>query len=184
MTRQRCERLGLLAFIALISCASCGTDPRGQPASHARAGPRSGVTDAEPGAGDNATVRQTVLVPVYPFVYTEDQARPINLAITVYVRNSDRSSPILLTGVRYHGSDGRIVHDYLAKPLRIAPMAATEFFVKQSEVAAGASASFFVDWSADTAVSAPAIEAVMIGTQMNQGIAFTSHGRVVTEPVK
>ncbi len=63
-------------------------------------------------------------------------------------------------------------------------MAATEFFVKQSDNSAGASASFLIDWSADTTVSAPVIEAVMIATQMNQGIVFTSPGRVVTEPAK
>jgi hypothetical protein len=137
------------------------------------------VTEAEPGAPGRAAVGQTVYVPIYPYVYTADTARPYNVAATLYVRNTDRSAPILLTRVSYHDAGGRLVRESVTEPLRVAPMAAAEFFVKESDTTGGASASFLVEWSAEAPVSDPVVEAVMTGTQMNRGIAFTSPGRVV-----
>jgi hypothetical protein len=100
------------------------------------------------------------------------------------VRNTDRAEPVFLTAVRYHDSDGRLVRDELTHPLRLAPLAAAEFFVKESDTSGGSSASYLVDWQAAKPVSEPVIEAVMVGTAMNQGVSLTSPGRSVGEPAR
>jgi hypothetical protein len=138
-----------------------------------------GVTDADPAESARADVRQTVYAPVYPYVYTEDRSRPFNLAATLYVRNTDPRSPLFVTSVRLHDSGGALVRDETPRPLRLAPLATAEFFVKESDVAAGSSASFLVEWAAAGPVSEPIVETVMIGTLSNQGISFTCIGRPV-----
>jgi hypothetical protein len=40
-------------------------------------------------------------------------------------------------------------------------------------------ANFIVEWVASTEVSEPIVEAIMIGTDFQQGISFTSPGKVI-----
>jgi hypothetical protein len=42
----------------------------------------------------------------------------------------------------------------------------------------GTGANFIVEWNTDEVVSSPIIEAIMITTQMNQGISFTTTGKI------
>ena len=138
------------------------------------------MTEAEPADAGHATVGETVYVPVYPFVYTADNARPFNLAATLHVRNTDRSSPI----VRQRGSLLRQRRP--ARPRRPDETAPgrpdgrdLSSFVKESDISAGARRASSSNGRPRRPVSEPVVEAVMVGTLMNQGIAFTSPGRVV-----
>jgi hypothetical protein len=142
------------------------------------------VSAAAPGEAERAGAngRREVFVPVYPLVYTSDDARPFNLAVTLYVRNTDRTSPLFLRSVRLYDAGGKLVRDEVSAPLKVAPMAAAEFFVRESDVAAGSSASFLIEWAAPAELSEPVIEAVMVGTVMNQGVAFSSQGRRLERP--
>lgn len=55
-------------------------------------------------------------------------------------------------------------------------MASTRYVVKESDSRGGPGASFIVNWKADHSVNPPIIESVMIGTQGQQGLSFTSRG--------
>ena len=172
-----------LALVGGLSCGPrSGPGPGRVPVSRSHSHGRAGVAEVEPASLPPAAVSQTVYVPVYSQVDTADAAHPFNLAVTLSVRNTDRAEPVYLTAVRYHDSDGRLVRDELARPLRLAPLAAVEFFVKESDTSGGPSASYLVDWRAARPVSAPVIEAVMVGTAMNQGLSLISPGRPVGEP--
>jgi hypothetical protein len=142
---------------------------------------RAGVAQFPLGAEFRAVAGQTIYVPVYSHVYTSNDARPFDLAVTLSARNTDRDRPIVVTSVRYHDRDGRLVRDYLKVPLRIAPLASMDFFVQESDATGGFSASFLLEWVAEHRVTAPVVEAVMIGTASTQGISFTCPGRVVAE---
>jgi hypothetical protein len=159
--------------------ACSGSDPAGQ--SLPKSAARTGVTEVDPVEPSRVAAGQTIYVPAYSSVSVTDQARPYNLAITLSIRNTDRAEPIVVTAARYHDHDGRVVRDYLKKPLRIAPLAAMEYFVQESDTSGGYSASFLVDWVAERAVSPPVVESVMIGTGGNRGMAFTCPGRVVAD---
>jgi len=138
----------------------------------------------EPGSPDLADAGkhgQTIYVPAYSAVAIADNAQLYQLAITLSVRNTDRTLPIVITAIRYHHQDGRLVRDMLKTPLRVAPMASLEFFVRARDTSGGIVPSFLVDWVAEPAASAPIVESVMVGTSSSQGLAFTCPGRVVAD---
>jgi hypothetical protein len=166
-------------IIAGISCGGTGTDGS-KPVANPKPGTgRPGVTEVVEPAEEKVVAGQAVYVPVYPHVYTADNAEPLNLAATLYVRNTDPARPIILTHVHYHDSGGKAIRDFLPKPLRIGPLASVDFFVKESDASGGASPSFVVDWVATEPASDPVVESVMIGTLGTQGISFTGAGRVI-----
>jgi hypothetical protein len=173
--------LPLLAIAPGLSCGGRGDNPGGplHGPSRTAATPRPGVSPAEPAEADRAEIKRRYYVAVYPYVYTEDRAHPYNLAATLYIRNTDPDAPLFLTSVRLHDAAGKAVRDDLNAPVRLDPLAAAEFFVKESETAVGASASFVVTCASPAGASEPQVETVMIGTLSNQGIAFTSQARPV-----
>lgn len=177
-TRRIIELAALFAVGAGLSCAG-GGEPPGAGKVAARAHP--GVTEAEPRAVEKAAFKQTVYVPAYSYAYTDDGARPFNLAATLYVRNTERAAPILIHSVKYYDGAGKLLREMMKAPLRVDPLASMEYFVKQSDVSGGSAASFLVVWSAETEVSPPVVETLMVGTMMNQGIALISPGRVVQQ---
>lgn len=122
---------------------------------------------------------QTVYVPVYSQIYTVEQRRTIELTTTLSLRNTDPGQPIIIASVNYFNSSGALVRKYLEQPVELNPLAATAFVVDQQDASGGAGASFVVEWVAQTPVSAPVIEAVMIHTLGNQGLSFVSPGRVI-----
>ncbi|OQX18934.1 MAG: hypothetical protein BWK76_06130 [Desulfobulbaceae bacterium A2] len=124
---------------------------------------------------------QTTLVPVYSDIYGGDRYRdkPILLTSTLVIRNCDPSHPITVELVDYLDYSGKLVRQYLPQPQTLAPLASTHFIVRESDTAGGAGAKFIVRWHADKAVVEPIIESVMIGTIMQQGISFTSRGRIL-----
>ncbi|MEO6808897.1 MAG: DUF3124 domain-containing protein [Isosphaeraceae bacterium] len=171
----------LLAAVALGPCVSCGQDD-GTGLADVNDGPRIGVKVVPSGlASFQPVAGQTIYVPAYSSIYSSSNTRPFALAVTLSVRNTDQAQPIWLSSVQYYNWDGTLVRDYLKEPLRIAPMASTEFFVKENDATGGMSASFLVDWVADQAVSNPVVETIMIGTARTQGISFVGASRVLKD---
>lgn len=123
---------------------------------------------------------QTLYVPAYSDVPVIDASRRFQLTVTLSVRNTDAAQAIQLTAVRYFNAEGRFLQAYVERPLRLGPLASATFVVQERDTRGGTGASFLVDWQAETAVHAPVVEAVMIGTSNNQGISFISPGRVLT----
>ena len=137
--------------------------------------PSDGARAAGPRVGTAAG--ETVYVPVYSHIFFQDGGREIDLTATLSVRNTDPARPVTVGDVRYHDSDGRLVRRYEGAVL--APLASRSYVVAEQDRAGGVGASFVVRWGADAEVSAPVVEAVMIGTAGAQGISFVSRGQVV-----
>ena len=129
------------------------------------------------GLGGAGVVGQTVYVPVYSHVYSQDGGREVDLAVTLSVRNTDPERPVVVSAVRYHDSVGRLVRTYEGG--RLAPLASRAYVVDEGDRTGGVGANFVVQWQAEGAVSPPVVEAVMISTASSQGISFVSRGRVV-----
>jgi hypothetical protein len=79
----------------------------------------------------------------------------------------------------YYDSNAKLVRKYVEKPIQLNAMASTRYVIKESERIGGSGASFVVKWKADHSVNPPIIESVMIGTQGQQGLSFTSRGQVI-----
>ena len=170
---------GLPALAGIILLAGCGRDETG--GAHER---RASGALVEVGPGEAAgrpDVGQAIYVPAYSSILVHDRAREFRLSVMLSLRNTDRDHPIIIETVRYHDQDGRLVRDFLKKPVRIGPLASMEFFIPESDTSGGVSASFLVEWTASDAVNEPLAESVMTGTASNQGIAFTCPGRVLAD---
>jgi hypothetical protein len=125
---------------------------------------------------------QTLYVPVYSHVYTGDRALPFNLAATLGIRNTDPASPLTVTRVNYHDSNGRLVKRYLAGPLTLPPQGSTSFYLKERDTSGGFGAHFIVAWESAREINEPIVESVMIGARSGQGISFVSPAREIRPP--
>ena len=87
--------------------------------------------------------------------------------------------PITVTKVEYYETQGTLLKKYLDIPVSLKPLESTRYIVPQKDEAGGSGANFIVEWRSETAVNPPVIEAVMIGTEAQQGISFISRGQVI-----
>lgn len=124
---------------------------------------------------------QTVYVPVYSHIYSGNRERPFYLAVTLSIRNTDTAGSITLHAVDYYDSSGKLVKPYLEKQQVLGPMASLRYVVGESDTTGGSGANFIVRWEAENSVNQPIIESVMIGTQSQQGISFTSRGQIISD---
>jgi Protein of unknown function (DUF3124) len=179
---------GIVALIAMafsvVVLGSCNPMAPPGAGSHQPVGPlamHKGLSFVDSPHPDRVVAGQTIYVPAYSSTYILDRAERFDLAVTLAVRNTDQSRPIIITMVRYLGQSGEIVRDYLEKPVQIAPLASAGFFVAESDTKAGALASFLVEWVAPEPVSQPIAESTMTGVAGTQGISFLCVGRVIAD---
>lgn len=125
----------------------------------------------------------TVYVPVYSHIYYGNRAQRLDLTATLSIRNTDPKRAIRVVSANYHDSSGKLVRNFLDKPVDLPPLAATRLLVKESDRSGGSGASFLVRWRAEQDASPPIIEAVMVGTAGNRGMTFASRGREIAVPV-
>ncbi|MCF8084177.1 MAG: DUF3124 domain-containing protein [Deltaproteobacteria bacterium] len=128
-----------------------------------------------------ASKGQVVYAPVYSHIYIGDKERRFLLAVTLSIRNTDSDCPIVVEKATYYDSDGKLIREYIQSPVKLEKMSAMRFVVRESDKSGGSGASFIVEWRSEKEVSPPMVETIMIGAQTQQGISFTSRGRVLRE---
>lgn len=124
---------------------------------------------------------QSVYVPIYSHIYHGDKEKSFNLTATLSIRNTDPKQEITLLSVDYYGSDGVFLKGYLSGKVMLKQLASTRYIIQRRDKTGGSGANFIVRWTSDKPVNPPVIEAIMIGTQSQQGISFTSRGQVIQE---
>ncbi len=142
------------------------------------------IMDAGAAADMDKTVRsrgQTLYVPVYSHIYSGDREQPFYLAVTLSIRNTDTTEPLTIESVDYYDSAGKLLRRYLDTPVSLGPLASMRYVIGERDKAGGSGANFIVTWSAGTPIATPIVESVMIGTQTQQGISFTSRAQVIVE---
>lgn len=127
------------------------------------------------------TAGQLLYVPVYSEVPFGNKGLNLTLTATLSVRNTDLKRAIVIKRVDYYADSGELVRAYLKQPQTIKPLASVDFIVKESDRSGGISATFLVEWEGSSGVSKPYVEAIMINSTYNQGIAFNSPARVLEE---
>lgn len=128
----------------------------------------------------NPVEGQIVYVPAYSHIY-HGKGKPYLLTITLSVRNTSVNGEIVVKSVRYFDTQGNEVRSYLDKPVRLPTLGTTEIVIEREDASGGSGANFIVEWYADTPVTEPIIEAVMIDTTTQQGISFVRRGAVIGE---
>ena len=122
---------------------------------------------------------QSIYVPAYSHIYGGDRERPFLLTVTLSVRNTDPNHPIRIMAVDYYETSGALLKNYLSNPLTLKPLESVRYVVPEKDKAGGSGANFIVVWQSDQQVNSPIVEAVMIGTQSQQGLSFTSRGQAL-----
>ncbi len=136
-----------------------------------------GATFAETGVMKSKG--QTVYAAAYSHIYSGNREQQFSLAVTLSIRNTDPQHPITVTAVDYYNSAGKLVEKYLKEPGTLEKMSTIRYVVKESDKAGGSGANFIITWTSRVLVNQPLIETVMIGTQAQQGLSFTSRGQVI-----
>lgn len=119
---------------------------------------------------------QAIYVPCYSHIYHGMKNMPLDLTVTLSIRNTDPERSIRLVSVDYYDTNGGLVRSYLTSKTTLGPMMTWEAIVAERDRSGGSGANFLVRWEADGPASQPLAEAVMIGTSSQQGISFTSRG--------
>lgn len=122
---------------------------------------------------------EIIYVPVYSHIYHQNRQSVFPLSVTLSIRNTDLNQSLIITSVRYYDSKGNLVKEYLAQPIQLDKLASIDFFVTRNDTIGGSGANFIVEWIAQTEISEPLVEAVMIGTDSQQGISFVGQGKVI-----
>ncbi len=127
---------------------------------------------------------QTIYVPVYSHIYSGDREKPFLLTVTLSIRNIDPENQMEITSVDYYETQGKFLKQIIDKPKLIKPLESLRYVIPETDKSGGSGANFIVKWRADKLVNPPIVESVMIGTQGQQGISFTSRGQVIVQSVK
>jgi hypothetical protein len=125
------------------------------------------------------TNEQTVYIPAYSHIYHGNKETPLLLSVTLSIRNIDPKNSLIITAVNYHETEGPLVKEYIQKPIVLGPLGSERFIVPQKDNTGGSGANFIVEWHSAEAINPPIIESVMIGTQSQLGISFTSRGQAI-----
>jgi hypothetical protein len=124
---------------------------------------------------------QALYVPAYSHIYHGNQEKPLLLSVTLSLRNIDRKNSISITTIDYFDTAGKLIKHYLDAPVVLGPLGSTRYIVAERDTLGGSGANFIVEWKSDKPVNPPIAETVMIGTQSQLGISFTSRGVVIND---
>lgn len=122
---------------------------------------------------------QLIYVPAYSHIYSGNKETPFLLAVTLSIRNIDTRHPITITSVEYYETQGKLLKNYLEESITLNPLGSLRYVVPERDTSGGSGANFMVKWQSEIPVNPPIIESIMIGTQFQQGISFTSRGREI-----
>jgi len=122
---------------------------------------------------------QILYVPAYSHIYSGNRERPFLLTVTLSIRNIDPNHQIRITLVDYYETEGKLLKRQIDKPIILNPLGSLRYVIPEKDKSGGSGANFIVKWESDQFVNPPIVESVMIGTQSQQGVSFTSRGKEI-----
>jgi len=125
---------------------------------------------------------QLIYVPAYSHIYSGDRERPFLLTVTLSIRNIDPKHQIKITLIDYYETQGKLLKKYIDKPTTLNPLESLRYVIPERDKSGGSGANFMVEWQSEKYVNPPIVETIMIGTQNQQGVSFTSRGQEIFTP--
>ena len=122
---------------------------------------------------------QIIYVPAYSHIYSGNRETPFLLTVTLSIRNIDPKHQIKIIVVDYYETQGQLLKKYVEKPVILNPLESLRYVIPERDKTGGSGANFIVEWKSDKFVNPPIVESIMIGTQSQQGISFTSRGQTI-----
>ena len=117
-------------------------------------------------AAEELSQGQTLYLPIYSHIWhgnkIVDGKYPVKSQVSalVSIRNTSLKTPIRITTARYYSTDGKLLKEYLEKPVEIGAMGTLELFVERKESEGGSGANFIIQWDATSSTNPPMVEAV------------------------
>lgn len=122
---------------------------------------------------------QTVYVPAYSHIYHGNKEAQLLLSVTLSIRNIDQKNSISISAVDYYETEGKLLKHFIHAPVTLGPLGSERYIIPQNDSSGGSGANFIVIWQADAPTNPPIIETIMIGSQSQLGISFTSRGQAL-----
>ena len=101
--------------------------------------------------------------------------------MTLNIRSTDVKNEIVVESVRYLDTRGNKLKWLLQRPLKLSPLATTDFVIARDRESGAGGASFLVEWAAGTEVSPPVVESMRIDSSTTRGLAIIAPGIVIEE---
>ena len=117
-------------------------------------------------AADELSNGQTLYLPVYSKIWYGDRVvkdkYPLEhfLSVLVSIRNASFKTPIRVLSARYYSTEGRLISEFVSKPITIGTMGTYELFVERKEAEGGSGANFVIQWDSASPTNPPVVEAV------------------------
>jgi hypothetical protein len=120
-------------------------------------------------------------LPVYSHIYHIHEHRAFDLTITVSIRNISLTDTVFILKADYYNTVGENIRQYIKTPIFLLPLETLEIVIEQKDSEGGSGANFVFDWAKRHEKNPPLFEAVMISTEGQQGLSFTTKGVQLVE---
>jgi hypothetical protein len=135
-----------------------------------------GIEDSTSGAGHFG---EMIYIPIYSSIFHYKDLKTYDLSATLSIHNVDLDKTITVVKVDYYNTDGELIQSFAKDKLELRSFQTVHFVIEEDDISGGTGANFLVEWVSDSEVCSPLVEAVMISTSGQQGISFTTTGKVI-----
>jgi hypothetical protein len=136
-------------------------------------------------AADELSSGQVLYLPIYSKIFHGDRVIqdkfPLEhlLSALVSIRNTSLKTPIRVYSARYYNTEGRVISEFLSKPVTVAPLGTYEIFIERKESEGGSGANFIIKWDSVTATNPPVVEAVHADISGPRTLSFVTTARSI-----
>ena len=127
------------------------------------------------------SVNDTMYVPIYSDIYSETKHVKFLLTATLSIRNTSLRDSIYIQKIDYYDTFGKLVQEYLDHTILLKPMQSIEYVVEEKDTAGGTGANFVIYWGSNATNLNPIFEGIMISTNGQQGISFSTKGISISD---
>lgn len=143
-----------------------------------------GLSNGAPAQEFALTTGQSLYLPIYSHVLYGNAnvvGKPSQypLSAMVSLRNTDPRLPIRFLSARYYDTAGKVLREYLPRPVVLPPFGTLELFVERNDMSGGSGANFVMVWQAEKPANPPVVEAVHADITGNRTLSFITSARPI-----
>ncbi len=162
-----------LPIVILLTVLSCTTSPN---AEEGIIGPVDWAKRKVQLTAPDSLVRGSSYLSVYSEIYQRSDQLTYHLTSTVSIRNISTTDSVFVLHADYYNTQGDRLRTYVNDPVYLRPLETIEIVIDESDQTGGTGANFIFEWATRPRVHEPLFEAVMISTNGQQGLSFTTQG--------
>ncbi len=160
----------LVTLLAALSCTSPANEEEGI------IGPVDWDKRKVQLTAPDSLVQGSSYLSVYSEIYQRSDQLTYNLTSTVSIRNISTTDSVFILHADYYNTQGVRLRTYVNDPVYLRPLETIEIVIDESDQTGGTGANFIFEWATRPRVHEPLFEAVMISTNGQQGLSFTTQG--------